>query len=169
MISNKEIGEAIATFLDRTDGVEHGGAMRPRLGQLFEDIRAFHEKFGLEPTTDPGHRLPDDLLRFRITCLLEEVAEYAEAVGLPLEPGKAVNDPGEFDAIDAFDALIDLAYFALGTAYLHRFPFDEGWARVQAANMAKVRAKHEGESKRGSAYDVVKPEGWQPAELGDLL
>ena len=29
-------------------------------GQLFRDICRFHEKFGLTPTDDHGHRLPDD-------------------------------------------------------------------------------------------------------------
>ena len=142
-------------------------------GRLFRDIAAFHKKFELEPTTDPGHRLPDDLLKFRINCLKEEVQEYCDAVGYEVHnPGGesfSTVDPERFDAAAAFDALIDLAYFCLGTAYVHRFPFDEGWARVQEANMAKVRTKRPEDSKRGSGWDVTKPEGWTPPVLIDLL
>ena len=143
-------------------------------GQLFRDIGRFHDKFELKPTEDPGHRLPDDRLSFRIRFLFEELQEYCHAVGHPIlaadERGHVtMSCEDEFDAEQAFDALIDLVYVALGTAFLHRFPFNEGWDRVQEANMKKVRASSEEQSKRGSKSDVVKPEGWTPPVLEDLL
>jgi predicted HAD superfamily Cof-like phosphohydrolase len=142
-------------------------------GRLFRDIAAFHQKFELEPTTDPNHRLPEDLLKFRVQCLNEEVQEYCDAVGYEVHnPGGesfSTVDPERFDAAAAFDAILDLVYFALGTAYIHRFPFNEGWARVQEANMAKVRAQRPEDSKRGSGWDVVKPPSWKHPVLDDLL
>jgi len=142
-------------------------------GQLFRDIGRFHDKFELKPTEDPGHRLPGDVLKFRIKFMYEELGEYLEAVGMCTGSDKVVPnvfaDNHKFDAEQAFDALIDLAYVALGTAFLHRFPFNEGWDRVQEANMKKVRASSEEQSKRGSKFDVVKPEGWKPPILADLL
>lgn len=147
-------------------------------GQLFRDIELFHKKFELAPTENPGHQLPDDLLKFRIMFMLEELKEYCDAVGLrfvtntnvPLDTG-TVPTTKAFDAEQAFDALIDLVYVALGTAYMHRFPFNDGWARVQAANMAKVRASgaDDERSKRKHSADIVKPEGWKPPVLFDLL
>lgn len=68
-----------------------------------------------------------------------------------------------------FDALIDLAYVVLGTAHLQGFDFEEGWRRVHAANMSKVRARRKSDSKRKSKFDVVKPEGWQAPVLTDLI
>jgi predicted HAD superfamily Cof-like phosphohydrolase len=70
-----------------------------------------------------------------------------------------------------FDALIDLVYFALGRAYLHGFPFAEGWKRVHSKNMEKRRANPDApnEGKRGSKLDIVKPEGWTPPILTDLV
>jgi predicted HAD superfamily Cof-like phosphohydrolase len=145
-------------------------------GQLFRDIERFHAKFGLEPTKDAGHRLPEDLLKFRVKFLFEELFEYCQAIGLlPVQNSHGYEIDNilvlnkALDTEQAFDALIDLVYVALGTAYLHRFPFNDGWDRVQAANMAKVRAERKDQSKRGSAYDVVKPEGWKPPVLADLL
>ncbi len=69
------------------------------------------------------------------------------------------------------DALIDLAYVLLGTAFLHRFPFNQGWERVQEANMAKVRAdgKDDPRSHRGHSADIVKPEGWKAPSFEDIL
>lgn len=119
------------------------------------DIKSFHQKFELEPLEKPGF-LPDDLAQFRLKTLFEEINEYSEAV-----------DKGELDK--AFDALIDLVYFALGTAYLHRFPFAEGWVRVQLANMAKVRSMEPKSNERGGGYDIIKPEGWTPPDLSDLV
>ena len=145
-------------------------------GQLFRDIERFHEKFDLPPTADPGHRLPDDLLVFRIRFLFEELQEYCIAVGHMItvadETGHVTTVcANEFNPEQAFDALIDLVYVALGTAFLHRFNFNAGWERVQAANMAKERATgaDDPRSKRHSAADIVKPEGWRPASLKDLL
>ena len=140
-------------------------------GQLFRDIGRFHEKFGLAPTTDPGHRLPEDLLKFRIKFMFEELGEYVEAVGGSYYCPDIDVDGSKFNAEEAFDGLIDLVVVALGTAYLHGFNFNAGWDKVQAANMAKERATgpDDPRSKRGHAADVVKPVGWQKPALKDLL
>jgi predicted HAD superfamily Cof-like phosphohydrolase len=145
---------------------------------FFADIRSFHEKFGLAPTDGRfgAHVLDQHAQRFRIKFMFEELLEYCRAVGYSptiAEDGtvevKLAEAHDGFDGAQAFDGLIDLVYVALGTAYLHGFPFDEGWKRVQAANMAKVRATSEEQSKRGSKLDVVKPPGWKAPSLEDLL
>jgi predicted HAD superfamily Cof-like phosphohydrolase len=147
-------------------------------GQLFRDVSEFHKKFELSPTASPGHAIQTSVASFRIKFMLEELSEYAESLGFYIHSG--VLEPTEygnggqvvkFNAEKAFDGLIDLAYVVLGTAYLHRFPFNEGWARVQEANMAKVRATGDDDprSVRKSSIDIVKPEGWKPPVLTDLL
>ena len=145
-------------------------------GQLFRDIVRFHEKFGVRQTQDHGHKIVDDAMEFRLKFLMEELNEYATAVGARItsnERGTFVEfaPDADFNVEDALDALIDLVYVALGTAYMHRFPFNEGWARVQAANMAKERATSADDerSKRKHSIDIVKPEGWKPPVLTDLL
>jgi predicted HAD superfamily Cof-like phosphohydrolase len=122
---------------------------------LTDDVRLFHEKFGLD--YDGGPRfLPPDLAEFRMKFMQEELDEYKQA--------------GEQNDLEGqFDALIDLAYVLFGTSYLHGFPFAKGWRRVQMANMTKVRVERPEDSKRGSGFDVIKPEGWQPPVLKDLL
>lgn len=114
---------------------------------LEQDIQDFHSKFQLE-YKDGARQLPAELQDFRSKFLQEELDEYNEAVK-------------EKDLVKQFDALIDLVYVAIGTAYLQGLPFQLGWTAVHAANMLKVRAERESDSKRGSTFDVVKPEGWQ--------
>jgi len=141
-------------------------------GQLFRDIERFHQKFELPPTDDPGHRLPDDVLKFRVKFLYEELSEYAAALGGEIDPdGELLLEHDEFNAEEAYDALLDLAIVCLGTAYLHHFDFNAGWSRVMAANMAKERATgaDDPRSKRGHAGDIVKPIGWKKPILEDLL
>ena len=111
-----------------------------------QDILAFHEKFKLEPLDKPGF-LSEEQMQFRTNFLYEELEEFVLATK-------------DGDLTKAFDALIDLQYVLLGTAHLMGLPFDEGWDIVQAANMKKVRAVRPEDSKRGSGFDVVKPEGW---------
>lgn len=132
-------------------------------GSNFSDVGDFHEKFDLHRSDkNPGLQETDPaLLIFRAKFMQEELDEFMAG----MESG---------DDAQMFDALIDLVYVAMGTAHLKGYPWQRGWEAVQKANMAKVRAAKDGsDSKRGSAWDVVKPEGWTPpdieAVLGEIL
>lgn len=122
---------------------------------LYQAIHEFHTKFGLEKPPAPK-LLGEEASDFRIQFLYEEVNEYCDA--------SAVNDKAGM-----LDALVDLVYVALGTAYLHGFDFNTAFQRVHEANMQKVRANRPEQSKRGTSLDVVKPHGWQPPNLEDLV
>ncbi len=123
--------------------------------EMFKDIKDFHTKFDLEYEGSP-RELEKSLQEFRIKFLTEELIEYKLAV-----------ENNDLEA--AFDALIDLVYVALGTAYMHGFNFEEGWKLVHEANMKKVRAKSSEDSKRSHQTDVVKPEGWKSPDLKNIL
>jgi predicted HAD superfamily Cof-like phosphohydrolase len=148
---------------------------------LMGDMAAFHEKFKLA-YDGPPRDLSPDLLQFRTKFMVEELMEYAfPGMEPPFNEQAREEVMRFFNAVSPlipddtaalakrFDALIDLAYVALGTAYLHGFPFNEGWRRVQAANMLKVRAERASQSQRGSTFDVVKPPGWTAPVLDDLI
>lgn len=143
---------------------------------LFKDIEEFHKKFGLEYEEKP-RVLNSEMHDFRVRFLREELDEYEGSAKIAR---RLIDNPhlqgsdqasGDFAMAleDSLDALVDLVYVALGTAYLHGFDFQEAWDRVHRANMAKVRAQSASESKRGTAYDIVKPEGWQPPRHTDLV
>jgi predicted HAD superfamily Cof-like phosphohydrolase len=118
-----------------------------------KDIKDFHEKFGLAYQGAPRH-IPEDLAEFRFRFMREELEEYGDTEDLEKK----------------LDALVDLMYVLLGTAYLHGFNrFVEAWTRVHKANMQKVRAERVDQSTRQSIYDVVKPAGWTPPRLDDLV
>ena len=115
------------------------------------DVQEFMNKFGLE-YAGPPRRLPEDIATFRRIADEEELLEYETAATLA----------------DQLDALVDRAYFLIGTALLHGYDFRTAWARVHAKNMEKIRVERADLSKRGSMYDVVKPDGWTPPDLSDL-
>jgi dCMP deaminase len=127
---------------------------------LYDDVLKFHEKFGLPRPGDGGPTalLDEDVRNFRIGFMKEELVEFEDACLTG-------------DLADAFDAMIDLVYVALGTAAMMRVPFDDGWAEVQRANMAKERAHSASDprSTRGHSLDVVKPEGWRPPDIEGVL
>lgn len=62
-----------------------------------------------------------------------------------------------------------LAGSLLQWSALNRWNFPEAWKRVQAANMAKVRASSAAESKHGSTQDIIKPAGWTAPCHRDLF
>jgi predicted HAD superfamily Cof-like phosphohydrolase len=127
----------------------------------FQDVGEFHGRFGLPVVVESegkfGPRpVDDELYEFRRKFMQEELDEFAEGWD-------------EQDHAKMFDALIDLVYVAMGTAHLFGYPWQEGWQKVQAANMSKVRAASPEQSKRQSTWDVVKPPGWQPPDIEGLL
>lgn len=124
----------------------------------FRDVGEFHRKFDL-PASDqhagPKH-VTRELLDFRVKFMHEELTEFMTAA-----------DNG--DLADMADALIDLVYVAMGTAHVYGFPWQALWDEVQRANMAKERATRVEQSTRLSTFDVVKPEGWQPPAIAEIL
>jgi len=141
----------------------------PASFEPMRDVETFHARFDLMYVGKPRH-LPAELSGFREGFLREELNEY-QAAARDAENAAMIGDEPSYVAAlaDQQDALCDLLYVLLGTAYLHGFNIREGWARVQAANMAKVRVASAADSKRGSAYDVVKPPGWMAPDHVDLV
>jgi predicted HAD superfamily Cof-like phosphohydrolase len=138
-----------------------------------KDIAEFHEKFQLG-YSGPPRALPDDLGLFRLGFKREELEEYSASrreLSDELTAAAEHRDHAKITSLleDQLDALVDLVYVALGTAYLHGFDFTAAWERVHRANMAKVRATHASQSKRGSTHDVVKPAGWVAPSHTDLV
>jgi len=122
---------------------------------LFHDVQRFHKKFKVPVNKTPTQLKQKDM-QFRIDFLEEELHELVFAYKTK-------------DLAGQFDALIDLVYVALGTADLMGLKFDKGWDLVHQANMKKVRVKSAKGSKRGHAWDVTKPEGWQAPDLTKLV
>lgn len=142
------------------------------------DVAAFHHKFGLPQQREVVGMLSRDDARFRTGFMREELKEYEDASKALDDLRSHVARFGPSNLEDAYveglanqlDALVDLIYVAIGTALFHGFDLREAWRRVQAANMAKMRAKADGsDSKRGSANDVVKPEGWKAPSHIELV
>ena len=145
------------------------------LTRMWDDVASFHTKFKLSYGGAP-RLLPDGLHDFRVLFIGEELEEYA---GLPkgvltdfLKQQLEARGP-QVDSLkvreDQLDALVDMTYVIFGTAYLQGFNFAEAWRRVQRANMSKIRVERIEDSKRGSAFDVVKPAGWKPPCHADLV
>lgn len=138
------------------------------------DIAEFHIKYGLS-YDGPVRVLPRELSEFRINFMDEELTEYSGSNAIAFME-RYIHTPTARDLGNynihlelMIDALVDLTYVVLGTSYLHGFDFKEAWRRVHAANMRKIRVERIGDSKRGSLYDVVKPEGWTPPSHIDLV
>lgn len=70
-------------------------------------------------------------------------------------------------AEDVVDALIDLAYVALGTLDLFNVDIDEAWDRVHKANMDKEPGIKEGRANPFGLPDFVKPKGWKAPDHED--
>lgn len=121
---------------------------------MFRDVGEFHEHvLNVYPTKIPALMSLEFCVE-RSRFLAEELDEFATAVG-------------EANIVGVSDALADLIYIALGTAYQMGLPFDDIWKAVHSANMRKER----GITKRGNKIDAIKPAGWvgPEAEIARLI
>ena len=122
---------------------------------LILDIDRFHKRFGFKKNNNIGIPDDDELVNFRTSFLMEELAEYTNAIV-------------KKDTAKALDALVDIVYIALGTAWLFNLPFDKAWKEIQAANMKKVRAKDK-TGKRGTKFDVIKPKEFKEPNIERII
>ena len=144
--------------------------------KLIDDITELHKKMGVDKPkgTDYTHAL------FRMKFLMEELHETIEACGLHYD--KNFHDifnkyKGKINEEEVLDGLVDMMVVLVGTAHFFGYTNDidgttlleRAWDRVQEANMSKVPVKSAEESKRGSKFDLLKPEGWKKPVFGDLL
>jgi predicted HAD superfamily Cof-like phosphohydrolase len=120
-------------------------------GNLFCDVLRMHRKFGFCNHLVPG-LATRRLLQERAACMMEELQEFQDAAMVQ-------------DLVKQADALVDLVYFAIGTAVILGLPFQQLWDEVHRANMSKER----GATKRGHAVDLMKPEGWTPPNIEEIL
>jgi predicted HAD superfamily Cof-like phosphohydrolase len=121
---------------------------------LFDDVAEFQVKIlGIAAIMEPKFLESNDF-EDAIYCLNEEIDELQDAQEIR-------------DIVGVADALADLIYFALGTAYKMGLPFNEIWDAVHRTNMSKVR----GITKRGHTCDARKPDGWvgPEAEIHKLI
>lgn len=124
---------------------------------MIEAVREFQRKFN-QGYAGPPRELPASVASLRKKLTLEESTELVLAI-----------DRGELD--EQLDALVDLLYVLIGTAVqlgVDRVLAEAFW-RVHQANMKKVLVPSRLESKRDSAWDIVKPEGWSKPDLSDLV
>lgn len=118
-------------------------------------IDHFNEAVTATPVPSRPTILNKDRLKWAMAALQEELQEFKDAC-----------DQG--DVVEAADALIDMAYFALGRLSEMGVPANAVFESVQRANMAKQRGQL---SKRpgSKGHDAIKPEGWQPPDHSWLL
>jgi NTP pyrophosphatase (non-canonical NTP hydrolase) len=109
-------------------------------------LKSFQSKFEI-----PKGEFEPKFLNERLSMLTEEVMEISFAIDK--------NNPE-----GVLDGLVDLVYFAIGTATLLDYDFNEAFRRVHEANMQKVRSYTE-----RTAVDLVKPPGWKSPDLSDLV
>ena len=116
----------------------------------YQDLYELNTKFDFVRSRTPQH-LTRRKLEERISFLLEEVSELTTA-----------SDAQDLAGIA--DALVDIVYVAKGTAVMLGLPWAQLWNEVHRANMEK-----EGGATTRHRKDLVKPPGWRPPDLTEIL
>lgn len=138
-----------------------------------KNVADFHKKFGIG-YEGPPRVLDREALQFRVKFMREEIDEYEshmmEALNeLTVAPTHRDDANLVHHLAEALDALVDTIYVAVGTAHLQGLPLVEGWARVQAANMAKAIDPTQRDATAKMKAKIIKPEGWEAPHHEDLV
>jgi predicted HAD superfamily Cof-like phosphohydrolase len=114
-----------------------------------QDVRDFHEKFGLSTASWP--LVPDRPVQLlRVQLIAEEAKELNEA----LETGNLAEIAKES---------ADLLYVVLGTLVSYGIDLEPVWQAVHASNMAKTGGV------KSASGKVLKPPGWQKPDIMALI
>lgn len=125
------------------------------VARMLSKVERFNREVVDLPIPGTPTMLSDERCEWADAALKEELAEFNQACS-------------DGDILEAADALVDLAYFALGRLVEMGVPAQAVIDGVQQANMAK--RKGELSKRPGSlGHDAVKPEGWTPPDHGWLL
>ena len=90
-----------------------------------------------------------------VKLIMEETSELLEAAR-------------DNDTVEIFDALLDIIVVCIGAGYSLGLPMQAGWEEVVRSNMAKVDPTT-GYVRRREDGKILKPEGWTPPQLDNLI
>ncbi len=135
-----------------------------------EQVKAFHEKFGITDPKTPT--IPDSpTLRLRLAMLFEEYQELCEALGVQtmvLDEHMAEilawnPEPDHINFVEVVDALGDMDYLSEGFRRALGVNGEPIADEIQRTNMAKVGGKTDENGK------IRKPPNWSPPDIKRLL
>jgi predicted HAD superfamily Cof-like phosphohydrolase len=119
-------------------------------------VAEFHRAIGVQLPTSPT--VPGAAeLQLRLTLLEEEMAEVRQAAGALAETGQVAG------VFPLAHELVDLLYVAYGAIEALGLDPDAAFAEIHRVNMHKAAGPRRADGKQ------LKPEGWQPADLGRLF
>lgn len=121
---------------------------------MIEEIYKFNTELLGVKTGEPK-LLNKEELTFIIMAFDEEIQELDEA-------------HAEQDLVGCVDAVLDLAYFAIGGCVrmgLTRAQIEGCFQAIHSANMEKKLGVKESRPQDGSIADATKPVGWEPPEV----
>ena len=117
------------------------------MNQTLKDVSEFHRTFGV-PVGQKPNVPPMDRIKLRLTLILEELHELAQASGAESEfidmldqKVKGYNPVDiEPDPVEVIDALCDLQVVLNGSIIEYGFQhgFDEAFSEVHQSNMSKA-------------------------------
>lgn len=125
-------------------------------------LRTFHLALGLARPECPGVPSPATLA-LRRTLIEEEYGEVLEAFTVLSRHLDAGHTPQVADLAPLAHELADLLYVTYGALDALGIDADAVFAEVHRANLAKAGGPRRSDGK------LLKPEGWQPADVRAVL
>lgn len=133
-------------------------------------VRQFMATGRQEMPKEPGFP-PLQLSVARVTMLLEEVGELAEAFGLKFEFRLSIGDRKEVKLISVADALGDIDYINKGNWVTCGMDDEDFFDEIHRSNMTKFVKGRDGELvvTKNHLGKILKPATYEPPNLQPIL
>lgn len=119
------------------------------MNQWVESVKEFMVKFG-QPIRHKPSALTTGECFLRVNLIDEEREETVMAMA-------------NRNVTETADGIVDAIYVLIGTAIQSGIELDEIFAEVHRTNMAKVGGKVRADGK------ILKPEGWEPPKIAEII
>lgn len=100
----------------------------------------------------------------RVTLILEELLEFAEAVGFTLKVSSFRPNEKPVNLKDAYDGILDLLVVVIGAAVAMGLQLEPGWQEVHRSNMSKFIDGY-----RRDDGKWIKGPSYSPAQLEPII
>ena len=108
----------------------------------------------------------EDMINLRASLIHEEIQELWQALG-DMQRHPISSEELEQAKVDTLDAICDSIYVLIGTANTLGFDLEKAFERVHLSNMSKLW--EDGQPVYNAAGKVMKPKGFKPPVLNDLV
>lgn len=164
--AKKQLMKVTPRLIQAMQSIQPSGTVQASFYTQYDAVAQFHVAAELPMGNMATRAKVEDLEHYRQRIREEVVQELLPTLERMINKSQDVVGYTLEDQADLLKEMVDSVYVIMGLGIILGLPFDTGFSIVHFANMMKVK---DSAGKEAGTNKIVKPEGWEPADLVPLL